>query len=154
MNIYFKDIDDENREEIKLLRIKKNQEGFIETVEECLQEASIYKEWHPVAIYNYEEVIGFAMYGSFGPNKHTWIDRILIEDKQQNKGFGKTAMKKLINIVSQTYNVDTIYLSIVEENKVAHKLYTSIGFQYMNEKDPSNGELMFKYEVKNTDLRI
>lgn len=154
MNIHFKDIDDENREEVKLLRIKKNQEGFIETVEECLQEASIYKEWHPVAIYNYEEVIGFAMYGSFGPNKHTWIDRILIEDKQQNKGFGKTAMKKLINIVSQTYNVDTIYLSIVEENKVAHKLYTSIGFQYMNEKDPSNGELMFKYEVKNTDLRI
>ena len=140
MNIHFKDIDDENREEVKLLRIKKNQEGFIETVEECLQEASIYKEWHPVAIYNYEEVIGFAMYGSFGPNKHTWIDRILIEDKQQNKGFGKTAMKKLINIVSQTYNVDTIYLSIVEENKVAHKLYTNIGFQCMNEKDPSNVE--------------
>lgn len=154
MNINFKDIDSENVEKVKALKIKKNQEGFIETVEECLQEASIYKEWHPVAIYNYEEVIGFAMYGSFGPNKHTWIDRILIEDKHQNKGFGKAAMKKLINIVSQTYNVDTIYLSIVEENKVAHKLYTSIGFQYMNEKDPSNGELMFKYEVKNTDLRI
>lgn len=148
MNINFKDINNENIEKVKGLKIKKNQEGFIETVDECLKEASLYKAWHPVAIYNYDEVIGFAMYGSFGPNKHTWIDRILIDDKQQNKGFGKAAMKLLIDIVSQIYGVDTIYLSIVEENEVAYKLYTSIGFQYMNEKDPSNGELMFKYEIR------
>ncbi|MEG2289395.1 MAG: GNAT family N-acetyltransferase [Clostridium sp.] len=147
MNIHFKDIDDKNSELVKKLKIKKDQEGFIETVGECLEEASLYSEWHPVAIYNYDNVIGFAMYGSFGPNKHTWIDRILIDENHQGKGIGKTAMKKLINIVSKEYDVDTIYLSIVEGNTVAYKLYTSIGFEYMNEKDTSNGELMFHYII-------
>ncbi|WP_197072275.1 GNAT family N-acetyltransferase [Clostridium culturomicium] len=154
MNVTFKDIDNENLDKVNALKIKRNQEGFIESVDECLKEASICKEWHPVAIYNHDKVIGFAMYGSFGPNRHTWIDRILIDEKHQNKGFGKAAMKKLIKVVSQTYNVDTLYLSIVEENKVAYKLYTSIGFKDMNEKDPSNDELMFKYEIKDMDLNI
>lgn len=42
---------------------------------ECLEEAARYPEWHPVVIYHEEELIGFAMYGSFGVNKDTWIDR-------------------------------------------------------------------------------
>lgn len=147
MNINFKDIDEHNREIVKSLRIKEEQSTFVETVEECLEEANQYKEWHPVAIYNHDEIVGFAMYGSFGPNKHTWIDRILIDKKHQGKGFGKEAMKKLMDVVLEEYGVDTIYLSIIEKNKLAYKLYTSIGFEYMNERDPNNGELMFHYRI-------
>lgn len=55
-------------------------------------------------------------------------------------------MKKLIDIVSKEYDVDVLYLSFVEENKIAYNLYKSLGFEYMNEKDP-NGELIFKYNV-------
>lgn len=147
MNINFRNIDNKNIEMVKNLKIKKEQEGFIETVTECLEEANLYNEWHPVAIYNYDDIVGFAMYGSFGPNKHTWIDRILIDENYQGKGFGKDAMKKLIDIVLKEYEVDTIYLSIVEENTVAYNLYTSIGFEYMNERDPNNGELMLHYRI-------
>ncbi len=86
------------------------------------------------------------MYGSFGPNKDTWIDRIMIDEKYQGKGFGKIAMINLIKIVSEKYGVNTIYLSIVEENISAYNLYKSIGFEYINEKDV-NGELIFKYTI-------
>ncbi len=86
------------------------------------------------------------MYGSFGPNKDTWIDRIMIDEKYQGKGFGRIAMTSLINIVSKKYDVNTIYLSIVEENTLAYSLYKSIGFEYINEKDV-NGELIFKYTI-------
>lgn len=146
-NIYFRDIDGTNESIVKKIELKPGQEGFIETVDECLKEASKYKEWHPVAIYCYEKIIGFAMYGSFGPNKDTWIDRIMIDKKYQGKGFGKTAMKSLIDIVSKEYEVNTIYLSIVEGNKLAYNLYKSIGFEYMNEKD-ANGELIFHYKIE------
>ena len=44
-----------------------------------------YKQWQPVAIYHNEDVIGFAMYGSFGPNRYTWIDRIMIDQKYQGR---------------------------------------------------------------------
>lgn len=147
MNIHFKDIDDKNIKIVKTLKVKKEQENFIETVTECLEESNLYKEWHPIAIYNHDDIVGFAMYGSFGPNKHTWIDRIIIDESHQGNGFGKNALKKLIDVVLKEYDVDTIYLSIVEENTVAHKLYTNIGFEYMHEKDPNNGELMFHYRV-------
>lgn len=86
------------------------------------------------------------MYGSFGPNKDTWIDRIMIDEKFQGKGLGRKAMQKLIEIVSKEYGVKVIYLSIIEENEVAFNLYKSIGFVFINERDP-NGELIFKYAI-------
>lgn len=144
--VYFKDIDHSNESAVKNIRLKPGQERFIETVDECLKEAERYNEWHPVAIYFKEDAIGFAMYGSFGPNKDTWIDRIMIDQEYQGKGFGKTAMVKLIDKVSKEYGIRVIYLSIIEENTIAHRLYKSLGFVYTNERDP-NGELIFKYVI-------
>lgn len=144
--MYFRDIDNTNECIVRNIKLKPGQEKFIETVDECLKEANTYHEWHPVAIYYDEEVIGFAMYGSFGTNKDTWIDRIMIDEKYQGKGLGKMAMTKLIDIVSKEYGVNVIYLSIIEENRKAYSLYKSLGFEFMNERDP-NGELIFKYTI-------
>lgn len=147
-NVNFKDIDVTNEYQVRNIKLKSGQEKYIETVDECLKEATVYHEWHPVAIYFDEEVIGFAMYGSFGLNKNTWIDRIMIDEKYQGKGYGKIAMIKLIDIVSKKYDVNVIYLSITEENSIAYSLYKSLGFEFMNEVDPNNGELLFKYTLK------
>ncbi len=145
-NVYFRDIDNTNECIVRNIKLKPGQEKFIETVDECLKEADTYHEWHPVAIYSDEEVIGFAMYGSFGPNKYTWIDRIMIDEKYQGQSLGRIAMMKLIDIVSKEYGVNVIYLSIIEENRIAYRLYRSLGFEFMNERDP-NGELLFKYTI-------
>jgi diamine N-acetyltransferase len=142
--ISFKDIDYSNENIVRKIKLKPGQENFIETVDDCLKEADTYHEWHPVAIYDADEIIGFAMYGCFGPNKDTWIDRIMIDEKYQGKGLGKIAMRKLMDIVMKEYGVDVLYLSIIKENIAAYHLYKSLGFEYMNEKDP-NGELIFKY---------
>jgi diamine N-acetyltransferase len=145
-NVYFRDIDISNESIVRNIRLKPGQEKFIESVEECLIEADIYHEWHPVAIYYDEEIVGFAMYGSFGLNKDTWIDRIMIDEKYQGKGLGRIAMMRLIDIVSKEYAVNVIYLSIIEENSIACSLYKSMGFEFMNERDP-NGELLFRYTI-------
>lgn len=55
-------------------------------------------------------------------------------------------MIKLIDRVSKEYGVNVIYLSIIEENTIAHRLYKGLGFEYTNERD-SNGELIFKYTI-------
>lgn len=144
--VHFRDIDHTNEDKVRKIGLKPEQENFIESVDECLNEANTYHEWHPVVIYEDEEMIGFAMYGSFGPNKDTWIDRIMIDKKHQGKGRGRIAMMKLIEIVSKEYGVNVIYLSIVEENRIAFHLYKSMGFEFMNERDP-NGELIFKYTI-------
>jgi|SRR5690625_260835 len=145
-DIHFKIVDESNEKLVRKVSLKPDQDDFIETVDEYLAEAKEYKQWQPVAIYHNEDVIGFAMYGSFGPNRHTWIDRIIIDQKYQGQGLGKEAMKGLIKKVSEEYKVAVLYLSIIEENKVAERLYKQIGFKYTNKKDP-NGELIFEYKV-------
>ena len=127
-NVHFKNIDDTNEYKVRNIKLKPGQDKFIETVDECLKEAETFHEWHAVAIYYDDEIIGFAMYGSFGLNKDTWIDRIMIDEKHQGKGYGKLAMIKLIDIVSKEYGVNVIYLSITEENRTAYNLYKNIGF--------------------------
>lgn len=144
--IHFKKVDESNEELVRKVTLKPDQTDFIETVDECLAEAEEYEQWQPVTIYHYEEVVGFAMYGSFGPNRHTWIDRIIIDKKYQGLGLGKKAMKGLIKRVSEEYKVDVLYLSIIKGNKMAERLYKQIGFKYIDEKDP-NGELIFEYKV-------
>jgi diamine N-acetyltransferase len=144
-NVHFRNIDDTNEYKVRNIKLKPGQEKFIETVDECLKEADTYREWQPTAVYDDDEVIGFAMYGSFGPNKDTWIDRIMIDERYQGRGLGRMAMIKLIDIVSEQYGVKVIYLSIKEENRAAYSLYKSIGFEFMDERDPYNGELLFKY---------
>lgn len=145
--ITFRKIDQTNEQAVRTISIHPNQLKFIESVDECLEEAALYSEWQPVAIYHDTQVIGFAMYGSFGVNKDTWLDRIIIDKAYQGQGFGRIAIKKLIKIIPKIYGVDVIYLSIIEENKLAYHLYESIGFELMDERDP-NGELMFEYVVK------
>lgn len=145
VHVHVRELDHTNKELVRKVKVKPGQEQFIETVDECLQEAATYYQWHPVAINADGRVVGFAMYGSFGANKDTWIDRIIIDEQEQGKGLGKKAMRELMDIVPNEYGVSVLYLSIIEENKVARRLYESLGFEYIHEKDP-NGELIFKWE--------
>ena len=144
MSIYIESVDSFNINEVKNLKIAKKQFHFIETITDCLNEAMKSSQWHPVAIYKGDIVVGFAMYGCFGENKETWIDRILIDEQYQRKGYGREAMKLLINLVLNKYDINTIYLSIVRNNDIARALYKELGFRYTS-IDDLNGELIFKY---------
>lgn len=141
--IKIKEIDEYNINQVRKVSVKENQQSFIETVDECLEEAAMYEQWCPVAVYYDKDLVGFAMYGAFGANPDTWIDRIIIDRKYQGKGFGKLAMKELIKIVTQKYQVSMIYLSFVEDNETARKLYENLDFKFTGEYDPE-GELIYK----------
>lgn len=144
--IKIKEIDEYNINEVRKVSIKENQQSFIETVDVCLAEAEMYEQWCPVVIYYDDKIVGFAMYGAFGENPDTWIDRIIIDEKHQGKGFGKIAMKELIKIITKKYKVSTVYLSFVEENDVARKLYENLDFKFTGEYDPE-GELIYRYDL-------
>ena len=75
MNLTVEYINESNYKEILQLKVGKQQEDFIESIEECLKEASQYDKWRPVGIYDGEVPVGFAMYGLFlneGKNGRVW----------------------------------------------------------------------------------
>lgn len=80
MNIQIKEVNEFNRQEILKLRVKDTQVGYIESVEECLQESEEVSLWRPVGLYRDELLIGFAMYGLWQENgeERVWLDRFLI----------------------------------------------------------------------------
>jgi diamine N-acetyltransferase len=142
--ITFREVDQSNIKEVLLISLHEHQEGFIESVAQCLEEAEEREEWCPVGIYHENDLIGFAMYGAFSSKRYTWIDRIMIDKRFQGQGFGRQAMQALIDIVCDKYDVNKVYLSLYEDNKVAMKLYKELGFAYINQKD-KNGELIFMF---------
>lgn len=150
MELNFKRIDEKNRCEVCTLKIADKQKGFIETIEQCLQEANQDDRWFPVAIYDDTLIIGFAMYGFFDeylPEGRLWMDRLLIDIKYQGHGYGKLAMQQLIALLNKQYPSKDIYLSVVADNAVATKLYKSLGFHFINEKDIHDEDVMVRKTI-------
>ncbi|MBS5936909.1 GNAT family N-acetyltransferase [Clostridium sp.] len=149
MNLKFKNIDGYNYNEAINLKVKESQEGFIETVSECLDEAKELSLWRPVGIYDNNKIIGFAMYGLWkneGSSGRVWLDRFMIGENFQGNGYGKVSFKSIINKIAKEYKCSEIYLSIYENNTVAIDLYKKFGFEFNGELD-RNGELVMKLEV-------
>lgn len=145
MNLSIRPVTSENRQDILALQVKNEQEHFIETTSQCLQEADSLSVWRPVGIYNDNDLIGFAMYGLFmdyPPNGRVWLDRFLIGAEYQGQGFGKAALSLLIERLYQEYHYPEIYLSLFSGNNTAEHLYKDFGFTYINEKDTGGEDVM------------
>ena len=54
-----------SRAAVERLETAPGQEGFVESVAECLAEADRRRCWRPVGVYDGDALIGFAMYGFF-----------------------------------------------------------------------------------------
>lgn len=144
-NLTLRKVDNSNLDEILNLRVNESQKNFIETTEECLNEARELNLWRPVGIYSGEELIGFSMYGLFkkeGKNGRVWLDRLLIDYKYQGRGYGKKSLELLLKILKLEYGYNEIFLSIYDDNKVGIKLYENIGFKFNGETDIKGEKVM------------
>lgn len=127
------------------LKVSKNQLCMIETVEDCLAEANSLAIWKPVAISKDNVIIGFAMYGFFsneGIDGRLWLDRFLIDEKYQSKGYSKQVIPKLLGKMAKAYKCDKIYLSVYENNEIAIAIYKKFGFVFNGEIDLNNEKVM------------
>lgn len=141
MNFTFEPIGEANRAQAVRLTIKPNQQGFIETVAQCLQEADELPLWNPVGIYANEHLIGFAMYGLWPEESgaRVMLDRFLLDEKYQGKGYSTPVLNALISRIAAQFGCDALYLSLYEDNTLAMAVYQKLGFVLTGEVD-INGE--------------
>ncbi len=128
----------QNREALLALRPAPGQEGFVETVAQCLEEASALDCWRPVGLYDGNLAVGFAMYGRFAseaPDGRVWLDRLLIDARYQGRGYGRAALEALLRRIEREYRPPRVYLSVVAGNSAAVALYQSFGFRFNGERD-------------------
>ncbi|WP_272493173.1 hypothetical protein [Sporosarcina cyprini] len=86
VDIGIHDVTVQNYRDMLCLHVAPAQLHFIETPQQCLRDAEIWKEYRPVGLYADGLLVGFAMYGFFPGEAVTgrlWIDRVLIDESHQ-----------------------------------------------------------------------
>ncbi|MBD0408726.1 GNAT family N-acetyltransferase [Bacillus sp. 1021] len=153
MTIEIRAVTEENRADILALHVSESQALFIETAEECLQDAEDCRHYQPAGLYVDGELVGFAMYGWFpeydeeNKNGRVWLDRFFIDERYQGRGLGRLMLDALIHYLAQLYDCRRIYLSLFEDNVHALRLYQKFGFRFNEELD-SNGEKVMVKELQ------
>lgn len=129
------------------LKVASGQEGYVESVGQCLAEARQFQCWRPVLIYNGEMPVGFAMYGLWeneGAHGRGWLDRLFIDGRYQGLGYGRRAFQLLIERLREEYHCKEIFLSVYKENEGAISLYKQEGFDFNGELDIHGEAVMIK----------
>lgn len=142
-----RDVTPHNKSQILSLHIAKEQLSFIESTEQCLQEAKEDTRYIPVGLYKGDDAVGFAMYGLFSDDakgQRVWLDRYFIDENYQGQGLDKYFLQQLIDFLASKYNCSQIYLSVYDYNEVTIRLYEKFGFYFNGELDTLGEKVMVK----------
>ena len=128
--IKLKEITADNLEDVLKLKVSKNQENFVSTTAYSLAQAYVYRgNAYPFAIYADDTLVGFIMFGFYELRNQYTLWKFLIDEKYQNKGYGKIALLLGIAYMKKQYDIKEMYTGVAIDNHVAERLYHSVGFQ-------------------------
>lgn len=115
------------------ISVNKEQEKFISTKEK-IKKNCLEKNVIAFDIFENNNLIGFAMLKKLKKGKW-FLWNYAIDEKYQNKGFGKKAIIELIALMKNEYNLKTITTTYITENEKAKQLYQKLGFTVTDEFD-------------------
>ncbi|VEP14230.1 GNAT family N-acetyltransferase [Hyella patelloides LEGE 07179] len=137
--VHLRKVTRENFRECLSVQVAESQKDWVATTTQSLAEAYVDRNLFPLAIYDatvcgYEQpeapMIGFAMYEiAAGVG---FIMRLTIDRKYQKQGYGRATIIELIRRLKLYPDVEIIATSYRKENKIAAKLYQSLGFRRWN----------------------
>ena len=142
MGITLREINGDNFDEIIALKVEK----YCASNLYSLAQAKVYTEAIPLAIYNDDIAVGFIMY-EIEPrdNNEYWIDRLMIDEKHQKKGYGKIAMEIIIDKIKQDKTHNKIKLSTNPDNFIGRKFYRNLGFKETGEMHGDEVLMVLEY---------
>ena len=126
--ILLKPVDENNFEAVINLKVGEGQQKFVASNVFSIAQSKVLPECIPLAVYEEELLVGFAMYAMDREDKEYCIYRLMIDEKYQSKGYGRATMEALIKHISADKEHHVIYISFEPENKRAKTLYESLGF--------------------------
>ena len=127
----------ENWQSLIKLKVREDQTGFVASNLYSIAQAQFGDEYeghwdlHPFGIFDDGDVpVGFLMYGlNFNhPTQQAFIQRLMVDERFQGKGYGRFAMQKMIEIFRADDRISELGISYEPANEGARKLYASVGF--------------------------
>ena len=126
--VRFVAIDRHNYLSVLDLSVGEEQRRFVASNMYSLAQAFVQPECVPLALYAENRPVGFVMYALDEDDHEYWIYRLMIDKRYQRRGYGREAMRMLIERIQADENHRVIYISFEPENLPAQTLYESLGF--------------------------
>jgi len=129
--LHLEEITKENWIDAISLRVREDQTNFVASNAVSLAQLNFLEKFKAKGIYYGEKMVGFALYGSDEEDDEYWIYRMMIDQKHQGKGYGKEAIRLVIDDIKK-HKEDrhkTITLSYEPENEHAKRIYEKMGFR-------------------------
>ena len=163
-------INGKNVWDILKLHVDETQISFVAPNDVSIIEAYIAITHHgqafPFGIYDDETPVGFCMIG-FGADDD-WEDapaiaksnynlwRFMIDERYQGKGYGKAAMKQIMDFIASEPcgPAEYCWLSYEPENVAAKALYASFGFAETGEWDGDESIAVLKLNKNHSDISV
>lgn len=133
MNITLRKITQDNWRECIALKVSDEQKKFVASNENTLALTYVHPEVNPLAIYLDEKIIGLITHALDPDENIYYINRFMIDENYQGKGYGRAALKMMIEKLK---NDGVKVLDIIHNpnNHSAIKLYASLGFELTDVK--------------------
>jgi len=133
MNIKIIEINEDNFNTAIKLKTSEDHKHFVAPNMYSIAEGQFYKGVNCYGIFNEEGImVGFTMFGSNEneneDDKRFWIWRFMIAEDHRRQGYGKEAMKEIIEL-AENKDFPEIALSTEPENNKAIALYEGFGFK-------------------------
>ena len=151
MTLSFRKVDHRNWRQINALKVGENQTAFVASNVTILARAYAYREDNSqvLALYYEDTAIGLLMERDYNEDSISYciLDQFMIDEKYQNQGYGRAFLSVYIDRVIQMKKYDYIMLCYDENDKIAEKLYSSLGFIRKREYDDGK-ELVMLYSLE------
>lgn len=133
--IELRDINQQNWQDCIALKVADDQSRFVASNLFSLVESCYENGLFPLAIYAGDEMVGFLMWGLEPQGSHNryWIVRLMVGRAHQGKGYGRAAMRMIIDRLRADPGCRAIDVSFVPDNAAAEQLYASLGFERTGE---------------------
>lgn len=132
--VELREITKENYEECLRLKVAESQKDYVSSTVHSLAQAWVYYDTaFPFAIYTDKTMVGFIMLGYYEVEGYYTLWKLMIDEKYQNKGYGKRALRLGIDYLVNRFQVKEVYTAYYAANRIARNLYASIGFRETGE---------------------
>jgi pimeloyl-ACP methyl ester carboxylesterase/GNAT superfamily N-acetyltransferase len=139
----------ENWLECVELQLTDDQQGLLDSNAVSIAESRFHPWMLPLAIYAGETMVGFVMYSDERDPRlpRYWVHRLMIDRRQQGRGYGRAAMQEVIRRIAAKPDGDEVWIGYVPQNDVARRFYASLGFEEQGEA-PWGGDLIARLRVR------
>ncbi|MGN0801579.1 MAG: GNAT family N-acetyltransferase [Candidatus Faecivicinus sp.] len=130
--IHFVDIDGGNWR--LPLKVSKEQELYVANSTTMLARAYAYRNSRSRAFFIYEDEtpVGMGLYYDCEPLEAYDFSQIFIDEQFQGKGYGRAAIKLVLDAMKADGKYERVVLCYIEGNDAAKKLYEGFGFVETN----------------------